>query len=201
MIRVGLTGGIGSGKTTVCKIFELLGVPVYYSDERAKYLTENDQEVREKIIFRFGKGIFGTQGLDKKKLASIVFGDPVALAGLNHIVHPAVRKNYENWLDENKSSPYTINEAAILFETGSYKEYQKLITVTAPENMRIDRTVQRDKVSPEDVKKRIDNQASDDYKTKLSDFVILNDEKHLVIPQVLGIHEALMEFAAVSSKK
>jgi dephospho-CoA kinase len=192
MIKVGLTGGIGSGKTVVCKVFENLGVPVFNADEQAKQITEKDPTVREKIILRFGKGIYTSQGLDRKKLASIVFGDPVALAGLNHIIHPAVREKYEQWLEEHKDSPYTIKEAAIIFEIGSYKEFDKIITVTAPEELRIQRAVQRDKVQPEDVKKRIANQASDEYKMQLSDFVIINDEKKMVIPQVLEVHERLV---------
>jgi dephospho-CoA kinase len=192
MIQVGLTGGIGSGKTIVSKIFEKLGVPVFNSDEKAKELTATDPEIKEKIILRFGKGIFTSEGLDRKKLASIVFSDPIALAGLNYIIHPAVRNSFELWLSENASAPYVIREAAILFETGAYKECDKLITVFAPEEIRIERVMKRDGVSAEDVKKRILNQASDDYRMKLSDFIIFNDNSKLVIPQVLRVNDSLI---------
>jgi dephospho-CoA kinase len=192
MIQVGLTGGIGSGKTIVSKVFEKLGVPVFNSDEKAKELTATDPEIKEKIILRFGKGIYTAEGLDRKKLASIVFGDPIALAGLNYIVHPAVRRYYELWLEQHSGAPYIIREAAILFETGAYKECDKLITVFAPEDIRIERVMKRDGVSAEDVKKRILNQASDEYRMNLSDFVIFNDGSKLVIPQVLRVDEELI---------
>jgi dephospho-CoA kinase len=195
MILVGLTGGIGSGKTTVCQVFEKMGIPIYNADERAKAITENDQQVKEKIKIRFGSTIYTSEGLNREKLASIVFDDPIALSGLNHIVHPAVEKDYHNWLKEHKDAPYTIKEAAIIFETGSYKEFDKIILITAPEQLRISRVVKRNSVNPEEVKKRIANQASDEYKIQLSDFVIVNDEQQLVIPQVLAVHNALMESA------
>lgn len=192
MIKIGITGGIGSGKTTVSKVFQLLGVPVYYSDDEAKKLLDENEEVNKSIVNVFGKEVMHEHALvDRKKLAAIVFNNKEKLAQLNAIVHPAVGKHFDNWLKQ-QHTPYVLKEAAILFESGAYKQVDKTIVVTAPMELKVARVVKRDKVEAEEVIKRINNQMSDEDKVKRSDFVITNDETSLVIPQVLSIHENIM---------
>lgn len=192
MIKVGITGGIGSGKTTVCKVFELLGVPVYYADLEAKNILDNDRIVFDSIVELFGKEVLNSLSkIDRKRLASFVFNDKKRLDQLNAIVHPAVLKHFDSWSELNSLSPYILKEAAILFESGSYKNLNKIITVSSSIETRINRVVQRDKVSREEVEKRILNQMADEEKIKLSQFVIMNDEQQLIIPQILKIHNEL----------
>ncbi len=189
MLKIGLTGGIGSGKTTVAKIFELLGINVYYADIRAKKLL-NSFELRPKITKIFGD-IYKNGLLDKKKLAEIVFNDKNKLQQLNKIVHPAVERDFELWCKNKIANHYIIKEAAILFESGSHKYLDKIIMVFAPEDVRINRVCKRDNTTREKVIARIKNQWSDEEKIKLSDFVIKNYGNNLVIPQVLAIDKAL----------
>jgi len=192
MLKVGITGGIGSGKTTVCKVFETLGVPVYYADLEAKKLQEQDAEVKGAILKEFGENILNASGsIDRAKLAAIVFNDKDKLQKLNNIVHPAVANHFNNWLTTNKTSKYTLQEAAILFESGVYKRVDKIISVIAPIDIRILRTAKRDNISEELVQQRMKNQISDEEKIKRSDFIIYNDEQQLLIPQVIRIHEQL----------
>ena len=192
MIKVGITGGIGSGKTTVCKVFELLGVPVYYADNEAKEILNSNLEVRSNVLKTFGDSVLSDDGkIDKKKLASFVFNNKENLEKLNSIVHPAVREHFENWLNQHSSQKYILKEAAILFESGSYKLVDKIITVVAPLELKISRTMERDKITREQVEQRINNQISDDEKIKRSQFVIHNDEQQLLIPQILEIHHKM----------
>lgn len=192
MLKVGITGGIGSGKTTVCKVFETLGVPVYYADLEAKKIQEEDAEVKGAILKEFGENILNASGsIDRAKLAAIVFNDKDKLQKLNNIVHPAVANHFNNWLTANKTSKYTLQEAAILFESGVYKRVDKIISVIAPVDIRILRTAKRDSISEELVQQRMKNQISDEEKIKRSDFIIYNDEQQLLIPQVIRIHEQL----------
>ena len=192
MLKVGITGGIGSGKTTVCKVFETLGVPVYYADLEAKKLQEQDAEVKGAILKEFGENILNASGsIDRAKLAAIVFNDKDKLQKLNNIIHPAVANHFNNWLTTNKTSKYTLQEAAILFESGVYKRVDKIISVIAPIDIRILRTAKRDNISEELVQQRMKNQISDEEKIKRSDFIIYNDEQQLLIPQVIRIHEQL----------
>jgi dephospho-CoA kinase len=193
MLKVGITGGIGSGKSTVCKIFELLDIPVYYADDEAKKILNNDVLVKEQIIQAFGNDILDKQGLiERPKLAAIVFNNKEKLQQLNSIVHPAVAKHFENWLQEHKTYPYILKEAAILFESGSYKQVNKIISVVAPTEIRINRTIKRDNISKELALQRMQNQISDEEKIKRSDFIIHNDEMQLIIPQVIDIHKKLI---------
>ena len=190
MIKVGITGGIGSGKTMVCKVFELLGISVYYSDEESKKLLDNDIKVKEQIINMFGDAIINEAGnIDRKKLSAAVFGDNEKLKLLNGIVHPAVAKHFEEWLNVHSTDKYILKEAAILFESGANKLVDEVITVTAPVSLKIQRAMQRDKIAEEQVVLRMKNQWSDEEKIKLSQFVIYNDEENLIIPQILKIHE------------
>lgn len=192
MIKVGITGGIGSGKTIVCQVFELFGVPVYYSDEESKKLLDADAEVKKQIISTFGNAVINEQGnVDRKKLAAIVFADKSKLQLLNGIMHPAVAKHFDEWVKNNSEHKYILKEAAILFESGANKLVDKIITVTAPEELKIKRAMKRDNITEEQVKQRMKNQWTDAEKMKLSDFVIYNDETQLLIPQILAIHEKL----------
>ncbi|MDO9184729.1 MAG: dephospho-CoA kinase [Bacteroidia bacterium] len=192
MIKVGITGGIGSGKTTVCKVFELLGVPVYYADIEAKQILDSNLEVKKNIINTFGNSVLNDEEkIDKKKLASLVFNNKENLEKLNSIVHPAVREHFENWLQQHSTQKYILKEAAILFESGSYKLVDKVIAVVAPLELKISRTMQRDKVTQAEVELRISNQLNDDEKIKRSQFVIHNDEQQLLIPQILNIHDQI----------
>lgn len=190
MIIAGITGGIGSGKSTVCSVFEILGVPVYYADDESKKLFQ-DPVISDFILDKFGKTILSDGKIDRKLLGSIVFNDPEKLAVLNEIMHPAVKNNFNKWCEFHSDSAYVLKEAAILFESESYKGVQKIITVTAPVDMRIARVVKRDQVSREDVLKRIASQMSDEEKIKRSDFVLVNDEKELIIPEIIKIHQQL----------
>ena len=191
MLKIGLTGNIGSGKSIVSIIFETLQVPVYHSDDRAKFILDKSESVSglQKL---FGKEIFDPSGkIDRKKIAGIVFNDKEKLTLLNSIIHPAVLRDFEGWAINQQSAPYIIMESAILFETGFSKLFDKIIIVTAPEKIRIERVMKRDQVSEEEIKNRIKNQLSEEDKIKDADYVVINDDEHLVIPQVLKIHEAL----------
>jgi dephospho-CoA kinase len=184
---VGITGGIGSGKSTVCKVFELLGVPVYYADEESKLLL-NDPLILNKLCAAFGPEVIVEGKADRKKLSSIVFNDRQKLDTLNKIVHPAVKEHFEKWCSKNYASDYVIKEAAILFESETYMFVDKIITVTAPEELKIERVMKRDGVTEEDVRRRMLNQISDEEKMKRSDYVLMNDEKELLIPQLIELH-------------
>ncbi len=190
MYIVGLTGGIGTGKTTVSEIFKKLGIPVYNSDIEAKKLMHTDKELIKKISNLFGKDIYKDNLLDRKKLAAEVFSNKEKLNRLNAIVHPAVKQDFELWA-LRQNSLYQIKESAILFESGIYKNVDKIITVTAPLNLRIKRLIKRDNTSQEEIKKRINNQLDEKLKTDNSDFIIDNNTTRLLIPQVLLIHNNL----------
>lgn len=185
---VGITGGIGSGKTTVCRIFEQLGVPVYYADDRAKMLMNTSSTIRAGIIAEFGHEAYTDQGLNRAYLAGLVFGTPERLAKLNALVHPAVADDFDEWVEHHVDKPYVMKEAAILFESGAYQGVDITVLVIAPEDVRIERVVARDGVKPEDVRKRMANQWTQERKAKLADHIINNDGFHLLIPQVLELH-------------
>jgi len=188
MIKIGITGGIGSGKTTVCKIFEVMKIPVYYADIEAKIIINTDIEIKNSLISLFGKNIYLQNGtIDKKQFSEIIFNDKQILAKVNSIIHPVVKKYYEQWLFQNKNYKFTVKEAAILFESGAYKQVDKIITVVSPLEKRIERIMKRDNTSREIVLKKINNQMSDEEKIKKSDFVIYNNDKTLLLPQILEI--------------
>jgi len=195
MIKVGITGGIGSGKTTVCEIFERLGVPVYYADKQAKYLMETDKKLREAIRQLFGDEAFDAENnLNRAFIAGIVFKDEEKLLALNALVHPAVKADYDSWnaILARKEYPYSLKEAALLVESGSYKDLDKLIVVSAPLEDRIKRVMARDNVSEEQVKARIDAQLPDAGKVKLADYVIDNNLIMELVPQVSKVHLDLL---------
>jgi dephospho-CoA kinase len=190
---VGLTGGIGSGKTTVSKIFETLHIPVFYADDEAKKLYQSD-EVLNNISEIVEENIKDAEGkLNRKKLASILFTDPEKLKKINAYIHPMVKIVFEDWISNFSSeSMYVIREAAILIESGSYKDCDAIILVTAPEDLRIERVMNRDSVKKEDVIERIKNQMSEEEKEKYADFIINNDGENPLIQQVLKIHHQLI---------
>ena len=191
-LRVGITGGIGSGKTTVCKIFECLGVPVYYADDRAKTLMTENENVVKKVRMLFGPEAYQKDGrLNRSYIAAIVFEDKRKLQSLNSIVHPAVFEDGERWNACQSDVPYTLKEAALLFESGGHKFLDKIITVFAPVELRIERVMLRDGVSKEAVLTRMKNQMPEDEKIRLADFVIHNDGMQSLIQQVWQIHQQL----------
>ncbi len=192
MIRVGLTGGIGSGKSVVAMVFSHLGVPVYQADYEAKKLYAKP-EVLEKIASLFGDAVIDKNGLlDRAKLASVVFSDPSKLEQLNSLIHPLVEAHFMQWLTTCMDAPYIIHEAAILFESGLYTKFDKIIAVTAPQELCIQRVMKRDGVTAGQVLQRIKNQWDQEKKAEKSDFVLINDGKQLLLPQIIGIHRALM---------
>ena len=194
VLRVGLTGGIGSGKSTAAKIFEVLSIPVYYADVEAKRLMNEDLELRTNIIKHFGEKAYTNEMLDRKYISSIVFSDPAKLELLNSIVHPATKEDGEKWMHQ-QTTPYAIHEAALIFESGSAENLDYVIGVSAPRALRIQRVMNRDGITRDEVVKRINRQIDETIKMKLCDFVIINDEQQLLVPQVLGIHEKLLELS------
>jgi len=189
MLRVGITGGIGSGKTTVCSIFEKLGVPVYYADPRAKDLVNTNQELQNKIINAFGQNSFIEGAYNRAFIASIVFSDKVKLDLLNSIIHPFVLNDWKSFCLEHAQSPYIIKEAAIMLETESKNSVDHIVLVHAPLETRIKRIHERDKVSEAEIKARIESQMSEEEKMKLADSIVYNDQSHSLIEQVLALHK------------
>lgn len=195
MYTVGVTGGIGSGKTTVCKVFAVLGIPVFNSDNEAKRLMQEDAGLRAQLAEAFGTSIFHAHGTDRRALAELVFNDSAALQRLNGLVHPAVRNAFARWTAVQQAS-YVVNEAAILVETKGHEQLDHLVVVSAPEELRIAWVMQRDKASEADVRARMRNQADDAMRLAAADSVVVNDGHTLVIPQVLAIHQQLLQLAA-----
>ena len=191
MLKIGITGGIGSGKSTVAKVFEVLGIPVYYADDAAKRLMNEDEELKQKIKNQFGESIYTNGRLNKKELANIVFNAPEKLELLNSLVHPATLKDAETWMQKNRT-PYCIKEAALIFESGAQQQLDYVIGVTAPAPLRILRTMQRDGITREEVTARMDKQLDETIKIKLCDFVITNDEQEMLLPQILDLHKKLL---------
>ncbi|MBY0244559.1 MAG: dephospho-CoA kinase [Sphingobacteriaceae bacterium] len=191
MLKIGITGGIGSGKTMVCKIFESLGVPVFYADLAAKKLMTNNKEVVQAVKNTFGADCyFANQSLNTQYLANIVFNDAEKLTQLNAIVHPATFEAFDKWLEKVPSGTnYILKEAALLFESDSYKYCDKSILVLANENLRLKRVQKRDKMSELAIKARMNKQLSDEEKMKRADFFIDNNETKSVIAQVLQLHQ------------
>lgn len=192
---IGLTGGIGSGKTTVAKMFQEYGVPVYIADDEAKKLNETSATIIKGLKKLLGENIYSEDGkLDKKRMAAMIFQDADLLKKVNAIIHPEVGKHFDNWTASQRF-PYVIKEAAILFESGSHKNCDKVILVTAPEEIRVNRVMQRDKVSREEVYNRMKNQWSDEVKRKLADFIIENTELASTRHQVDTLHTLLLKFS------
>ena len=186
-LKIGITGGIGSGKTIVCEIFKLLGVPVFQADFVAGKLINSDAVIRSELISRYGNDIYQTdRKVNREKLAGIIFNDDAELEKVNKIIHPVVRNEFMNWV-KNQEAEYVIHEAAILFESGFYKMMDAAILVTAPEEMRIDRVIRRNGLTRENVVSRIAKQWPDSEKRKFATFELINDNKSLLIPQIIEI--------------
>ncbi|MCQ6958036.1 dephospho-CoA kinase [Mucilaginibacter aquariorum] len=196
MFKVGITGNIGSGKTTVCKIFEVLGIPVFYADDEAKKVMIEDDALIAGIKQAFGNESYFEDGsLNRKHIAGIVFNNKEELLKLNALVHPAVFRAFDKWAINQKNVPYVLKEAALLFESDSYKMCDRSVLVTAPLDIRIQRVTQRDGITADEVKSRNDRQFSEEKKLIMANDVIINDDSQLVIPQVIKLHELYLSLA------
>lgn len=194
---VGVTGGIGSGKTMVCKIFGALGVPVFEADKEARLLLEKDDSTRNQLSLLLGKDIFPGPGVvDRAAMAKLIFSDKELLGRVNRIVHPVVRRRFAEWR-ATRHAVYVIQEAAILFETGGYLDMDLMVHVSAPEELRIRRVTDRDQVTQEQVRSRMTNQWTDERKSALADFVILNDGNSFLIKQVIELHNKIVQHGKI----
>ena len=191
MKKTGITGGIGSGKTYVASVFQSLGIPIFNTDIQAKKIMTSSEKLIKLVKEEFGNDIYKDSDLNKEKLASIVFNDKSKLEKLNSLVHPIVKKEFNNWCKKQTSS-YVIKESAILFESKSHLGLDAVICVSAPLELRMKRLLNRDNYSEKEIKKRIENQMSQEVKEKLSDYIIVNDERDLLLPQIIKIHEELI---------
>ncbi len=191
-LKIGITGGIGSGKTFICTLFEALGIPVYNADEEAKKLMNTDARIKQKLIEQFGEATYKDGFLDRAFLASMIFSDKKKLEFVNSIVHPIVIQEAKDWANR-QTTRYSLKEAALLFESGSYKELDYTILVTAPMDVRIQRVIERDAVTEQQVRERINKQLSDEEKLPLADFVIVNDGITPLLPQVWKLHQKFLK--------
>ncbi len=194
---VGITGGIGSGKSTDCSVFKILGVPVFEADTEAKKLINTNSVLKTGLIDLFGRDIYTPDGtINRNKLAGIIFNDEVQLTKVNELIHPVVRAEFKNWA-EKQTAPYVLHEAAILFESGFYKMMDFTILVSAPEEIRINRVTSRDNSTAAEVKERINKQWPDEQKRKLATVEIINDNKELILPQIIKIDKQLKEYGKI----
>ena len=191
MKKIGITGGIGSGKTYVASVFQSLGIPIFNADIQAKKIMTSSEKLIKLAKEEFGNDIYKDSDLNKEKLASIVFSNSDKLQKLNSLVHPIVKEEFNNWC-KKQTSPYVIKEAAILFESNSHIGLDAVICVSAPLELRIERLLNRDDYSEKEIKKRIENQISQEEKEKLSDYIIVNDEKELLLPKIIKFHKELL---------
>jgi dephospho-CoA kinase len=193
MFQVGLTGGIGSGKTLVCGVLEKLGVAVYYADEQARRLMDEDQELKGRIVDFFGEEAYIDGALNRPFLAGRIFGDDQLLYMLNHLVHPVVRRDYTGWLERQKEVPYVVEEAAILFESGAARWLDLKVLVYAPELLRISRVMRRDGMDEMQVRERMKHQMDEEEKRALADMVIINDETEMLLPRIIEVHQEILK--------
>jgi dephospho-CoA kinase len=192
VMKIGVTGGIGSGKTSVCKVFNILGIPVFSSDYEAKEIMDNDEDIIRSINSIAGRDLYTNGKLDRMELAALIFNNSVLLGKVNSLVHPIVFDHFKRWGME-QAAPYVIMEAAILFESGASKLIDKAVTVVAPTEERVERVIHGNKLSREQVLLRMRNQIDDDSRIKLSDYVIYNSENDMIIPAILKIHEDILK--------
>ena len=194
MKKIGITGGIGSGKTTVCEIFKLLGVPVFHADTEARNLQNSDIAIKKLLIDLFGAEIYPNDGmLDRKQLAEIIFNDKKALSAVNAIIHPAVRQCFMKWLENHRNSAYVLYEAAVLFESGYASDLDENILILADETIRIKRVIQRDKISENLVRQRIKNQMPDFEKIDKADYILENNGFKLLLPEIIKLDKLIRE--------
>lgn len=197
MLKIGITGNIGSGKTTISRIFELLGVPVFYADEQAKKVMVTDAGLIEGLKQTFGSQAYFADGsLNRKHIAGIVFNDDAELAKLNALVHPAVFRAFDNWAIAQSQAPYVLKEAALLFESTSYQMCDRTLMVTAPFDLRMQRILDRDHITQAEAESRDSKQFTQEKKVALANDVICNDNTQLVIPQVLALHQLYLSLAS-----
>ncbi len=194
MLKIGITGGIGSGKSTVARVFETLGIPVYYADDAAKRLMQEVPELKKQIISLFGENAYTGDKLNRPWISEQVFGNPEKVNALNALVHPATILDAHEWMARQRT-PYTLKEAALIFESGSEKELDYVIGVDAPLELRIQRVMERDHTTQDAILQRIKNQLDEAEKMKRCDFIIHNDENQMVIPQVIALHQQLIELS------
>jgi dephospho-CoA kinase len=192
ILKLGVTGGIGSGKTTICKVFAVLGIPVFSADDEAKRIQDNDRDLQIKINSIAGKDLFPGGKLDRPEMAKLIFSNKDLLEKVNSIVHPAVFRSYNEWV-KKQDSPYCIMEAAILFESGAFRLMDRIVTVITPMGERIERLVRGNKLSKEQIVERINNQIDDESRVKRSDFVISNSENDMIVPAIIEIHEEMLK--------
>ncbi len=190
---IGITGGIGSGKSTVCSVFKTLNISVYNTDLWAKYLINNNEKIKTELIHLLGEKTYINNNYNKPYVAKLIFNDEKLLLGINNIVHSAVNLHFNEWHKKQKQAKYVIKESALIFESKINSLTDKIITVTAPEELRIKRVMQRDNLTKQQVEDRIKNQLSDDYKIANSDYVIYCDDNQLVIPQIMKIHNNILK--------
>ena len=189
MLRIGVTGGIGTGKSVVCQIFETLGAPIYNADARAKALYTENEDLKAALIVRFGNKVYEYEALNRDYLGLKVFNNEAELKWLNTLVHPLIFKDYEDWCKQHDAALYTVKEAAIMIESGSHKHVDVLIAVAAPEELRIKRVMARDGISEANVKARMAKQMPQENLIAQCHFVIQNDQKESLISQVLALHK------------
>ena len=192
MLKIGLTGGMGSGKTTVSQIFAALGIPVFYADDIAKTIMNEDAGLKQQLINLFGEEAYKEDALNRKYIAHIVFNDAYKLEQLNALVHPVTIAAADTWMHE-QTATYVIKEAALMFESAAAANLDYIIGVYAPQALRVQRVMHRDNAKREDVLARMSNQLDETIKMKLCDFVIVNDEQQAVLPQVLALHEKFIQ--------
>ena len=192
-MKLGITGGIGSGKTSVCRVFNALGIPVFSADPVAKEIMENDKGLISRINSVAGEDLYTKGSLDRMELAALIFNDVTLLEKVNALVHPLVINQFKVW-EKEQTAPYVIMEAAILFESGASKLVDRIASVIAPTEERIDRVIHRNRLSREQVLERMKNQIDDEMKIKLSDYVIYNSENDMIIPTILKIHEDIITY-------
>lgn len=198
MLRIGITGGIGSGKTTVARIFEVLGIPVYYADDAAKRLMNEDPLLKQQVIGLFGNEVYENGLLNRNKLASLVFNNPERLLQLNKVVHPATIADAENWMRHTEKNagikiPYAIKEAALIFESGAQDNLDFVIGVDSPIELRLQRAMNRDKLTRDAVMLRMEKQMNEKEKMNRCHFIIINNEEQLLIPQVMALHDKFVK--------
>lgn len=198
MLKIGITGGIGAGKSIICRMFEQLGIPVYDSDSRAKWVMNHDKALREELTETFGTDTYTPGGeLNRPYLANVVFNDPERLALLNKLVHPHVKADFTKWAADSRQAPYVIKEAALMYESEAWRQMDEIIAVYAPLPVRVKRILQRDPHRTEaDVKAIIGKQLQEEDKMARAEHVIYNDDQQLIIPQVINLHQLFLSEAA-----
>ena len=190
-MKIGVTGGIGSGKTSVCKVFNVLGIPVFSADKDARKIMDSDEDIIDKVKIIAGEDVYSTGTLDRMELARLIFNNKNLLKEINRVVHPVVFDHFKIWV-KSVSAPYVIMEAAILIESGASELVDRIVTIVAPVEERIERVVRRNNLTREQVLERINNQMTDEEKIRLSDYVIYNSEHEMIIPSILKIHEEIL---------